>query len=458
MFTGASITYTHHDFPIWCPGPKAPTVAQQLASCDAQMDFLLTQMGAAVNGVIELILTVAHSQPHLAGKNSTAHTAGGSSGQPAASLAMQRCKEQMKQLFRPTGGVAAAAAATASAAFSLPSATYDTAQQAQRSLQSFHVTCPKALAVVSAAVFRKLAAAVPNLRSLSLSGPCWDASLQAFGASCPQLTTFCAQIPHLPIQALQGLAQKLPNLTSVTFADHNAGMLDAAKLGDYVDACLLETQHCRNLVSLSLHLLNDNELVCKPASWKLQPAGLTSLSCTCFITGSGAFDTLTHRLSSLCLMSPPVASVVELLAEFPLLDKLQLLGHTPMTIECDKGCSIPGSSCGAFKRLKKRFLHGGFRLKCDILTLVGDCKEVQDMLAWLPQFPEVQEVMLQLTPGPWAHCLQRVPEVFPAAHTFVLAGGLNWSDVPVDMDMDFLSPCLIYPISASCSCTHVNCR
>ncbi|MEW5306827.1 MAG: hypothetical protein WDW36_009265 [Sanguina aurantia] len=421
-------------------GPNAPSVAQQLASCDAQTDFLLARMGAAVNGVTDLILTVAHSQPPLAGTSSTAHTAGASSGQPAESLAMQRCKEQIKQLFRPTGVVAAAAAATAAAAFSLPSATCDTAQQAQRSLQSFHVTCPQALSAVSAAVFRKLAAAVPNLRSLSLSGPCWDASLQAFGASCPHLATFSAQIPHLPVQALQGLAQKLPHLRSVTFADHDAGALDAADLDAYVDACLLETQRCSGLASLHLHLANDNELSCKPASWALQPASLESLSCTCFVTGSAAFDTLTHRLSRLCLMSPPVASVVALLGEFPLLSELRVLGHAPMTIECDGGY-IPGGGGGrgAFRGLKKRFLGGGFQLKCVILSLVGDCEEVQGVLAWLPPFPEVQEVMIQLTPGPWAHCLQLVPELFPAAQTLVLAGGLNRPDVP-GVDTEFYEP------------------
>lgn len=294
---------------------------------------------------------------------------------------------------------------------------------------------PDRFRVVPSSVFAALAAAVPNLQLLGLQGCCWDASLSVFGTSCPRLITLCVQALQVPIRALQGFGNHLPNLTSISIGNAHITREDEEQLGLYLDAFLLETGHCSKLTSLCMSTPDENVGPdCEPEGWSVLPASLQQLDINWPVAYSDVFQTLITRMKVLRLWSHEVP-LPDVLQTNPLLESLETLGESDYAVHCTDS---PGEQ-PMQHLMKQRLLDGTFHLACHALSLHGTAKDIRDMLEWFPQIPSCKSLSIYFEGGWKADCLQHVPRLFQGMSCFIM-GGVVVEEQSSDRDLAFFSP------------------
>lgn len=134
-----------------------------------------------------------------------------------------------------------------------------------------------------------LAASFPRLVKLSVSGRVGPSFLQAFGSSCPQLSTLHASLSHMATNTLQQLPTYLPNLTCL-------GMLPAVTVSSVgrsqavVEDEILELPNkISSIVLQACPKLTSFDTTCHELShemWNALPDGLVSCSITGLMQGS----------------------------------------------------------------------------------------------------------------------------------------------------------------------------
>lgn len=383
------------------------------------MRTLITGMGPALHSISKLTLNVTHQRIDLV-----------ESREAFEARTRAELDVLVKRLFARQGHSRHDSATTATTG-PLTSANLG---QTQRVL--YINPCPPGLGAVLRGVFSILAEAVPCLCELSLCGFCWDAALDAFGASCPQLTTLHVQCPQVPIQALQNLGKRLPNLSNATVTCVDDGTASEQQRGEYADAYLLEIQHCLSLKKLRIDFGHQARLACKPGSWDLVPASVQQLECTSAVAASQPFYSLVSRVQSLSLRDTPAVTFGELLQQFPLLRAFTTASTTPIIVMC-------GDQESTFDQLfLRQKLLDGFRLDCHSMLFAGGSDQhIRELFLWLPQFPSVDEVTISFKGKVAGNCLEQVSRLFPGLASVTLAEnptGLDNSSGPV-LDSRFLA-------------------
>lgn len=297
---------------------------------------------------------------------------------------------------------------------------------AEEQLPALCNPAPHDLFTVSRAVFSLLASAVPELEMLSLDGCCFNAALDKFGQSCPQLSSLYIHALFVPITALHGLKDSLPNLTSIkiggldTTPQHDCSWYK--HVSSYMEAFLATINNCDSLSSLEIDFPSSLELEGgHHASWNL-PNNLQVLTCSCPEFFYGSFREAAHSMSSLVLYELPAScqDVLDVLIQFPALQSLQVLSSTDgVLLNCDKDASYDDSIGSSL--LKLRFLDQDFQLNCDQLIVSGDVESMEVVFSWLPALPLVRNVQLIWNNAVELSFVQHFPRIFPNMKTLSYA-------------------------------------
>lgn len=279
-------------------------------------------------------------------------------------------------------------------------------------------TCPADLAPVLISVFGMLAAHLPKLSELTLYGCCLDPALAAFGLSCPKLASLNVQFPHVPIQALHGIGNLLPHLTSVSvFSELTQGMVSGTAAGQYLNAVCDSIQHCKSLTGFCINLnLDCHPLYC--TKWNLLPLSLQTLQCECELQNHESYLQLIRRVPSLTLQDVPIHRLLDFVLECP------LLTHLGVTQSFRHHLVLSCQSEDQPAELKARLQAMTLSLKHAPLLLSGSGDEVRDTLAWLPKFPMVRDVTINITTTTQGRYLERLAHVFPDLISLRLRGNI----------------------------------
>lgn len=299
------------------------------------------------------------------------------------------------------------------------------------------------LVAITRVVFAKLAlqvaAAMPNLKALNLTGYCWEPALDAFGANCPNLTSLTVDPQSVPIEALHNFGKHLPNLTSLVFCNEHESFEAKYDLAWFIDAALVKTRRCAKLTTLSLELDPFIHLDCKPQSWTGLPDSLEYLHCACSVYHSPEFLQLVRKVPKLSLYQYPFSSMLELVEEFPVLQDFEFGSLCSATADdCVELQCKDFQTPARIAALKACLASKPFQLECD-MEIVGTCEQVQALLVWLPPFPRVHAVTLRFYEKRKVQCLEKLAHAFPAASCVKLAGRVGGQNSP-SMDMEFFSP------------------
>lgn len=280
--------------------------------------------------------------------------------------------------------------------------------------------------------FRFLALAVPRLQELRLQGRCSRTALDSFGASCPQLTCPHVHALDVPVTALHNLALHLPRLTSVTVWSTDISKEDESRLGVYMDVFLSLIQHCAWLTALHIEFPKHVVLPCDATSWAFLPGHLQHLRCACVEPVSDGFNRRIRQIPSLSMPHLPrgCADVKLLLLSFPQLKRF-VASAAAILLQWTTQRSM----------ITQRLAVAGFELDCWSVNVLGTCREVCVMLAWLPPFSLIKRVRLMFTGTARVTCLEHLARVFPNLETLWLgleAGG----EANLQLGQSFLSPLL----------------
>lgn len=378
----------YHHLGLDRSGRPGPILAQQLATCTTQLAELLQGMGAVIRGVTNLTLIVRHE---LLGSGTRASRA-------------------------------------CSTAPPVPQSS------------------PAPFAVITRTVCTLLAAALPSLNSLTLTGCCRDPALPAFGASCPRLGTLHVEAISVPFTALQDIGQHLPRLRWFTL---ESPMLcpTSIQLSEYVDAAIYALRASTSLKIMELRLDKGELLECKPEKWQHVPKQLKEFASDCPIRGIQHASALLSLLEFLSLKHDSTLSVCKILQQAPHLEQL-CIRSGQWVVWCDQEETMPG-----IPLLKQRLL-AGLQLEVKHLHLVGSSSSVQAVLAALPALPLARICALQFGDDPPLHCLRDVSRVFPRLDTIILL-----THAPV-LDTAALGIKLLTPLAACTSLQrlHINIR
>lgn len=380
---------------MFCPpvfsslGAGAPSAGQQLGTCLNQTLCLVRDLKDAIQSVTMLTLAIVDDETDCAQD----HT-------PAASAHPADVDQQMLQ------------------------------QQAAPEPSG------AGLASLLCAVNTMLAAALPNLRELSLVGRCWEPALHVFGACCPLLSHLIIEALHVPLSALYDLHVHLPNLTAFTYSNLYAQKKDEQELGQEIDAIFTKLQRCTKLARLRIELPDSVVLKCKPESWLLLPQDILHLECSCPIEDSDEFHDITMEIPNLCVYDWPgfCGSLSEMFNEWTLLDSLKVATRTTIHLDCDRHACL-----ATFNPLKERLLARPFHLECSGLIVSGTSEEICEAFVWMPSFPFVKKARFLFQDAVQVNCLEQVSRVFPALEWLGIEDGEGWKDAWT-LDDSFLSP------------------
>lgn len=403
MFTaGVFESQTTHTF-AFLPCLAAAPKEQQLSACTTQVHCLLTTLGKAIQSVTTLTLRVVHLASCI--------------GSARPSL------EQVSGRFY----------------LEHEDCGYEVHWSKNRS------ACPEPLGDLPDSVFAMLAAAVPHVATLCLSGRVRGAALQAFGAACPALESLNVAAPHVMMQALHGVDTHLPRLTGVTLTCHREDcvMTNQRQLGCWTEDVLQELQQCGRLSKLDISFARSYpNLDCRKEAWTLLPYGLEHLRIDSPLFEVSDLDQIAVRMMPrLSLASPPCKTRLKVFQKFPVLHELEVLwskddqpSQAGLLVQCSENAHISKRSL-----IKERFLVQNFCLKSEWLDFWGSGVEVQNMFAWLPKQLTVTNVTIKFDGSEHINCLQQLPYLFPNLVTFELQGALSWS-ASWAMDLHFFEP------------------
>lgn len=450
------------DVDTMCPGLTAPTVDQQLSACSREMKVLLAGMANAVSSVTELTLQVNHRHSQLCQDSAVEKLATSRKQQQQQQDSYEEDSEEKDSEEKDSeeegsdGEEEDSEEEVPDEEVSDEEEDSEEAHEARIAMDldehgdpciGMGTHCPHGFGAVSGGVFAMLAAALPVLKKLKLYGHCWNPALPTFGAACPLLADLTVDLLRVPIDALRGLAQHLPAITSITLAswglDIWEGDRDRAALQAYVDAALLEVKPCVKLAVLRIDLPDTVTLTCPSTLWEQLPMTLRHFECQCKVTRSSGFTRLTGRVPSLTVAEPPFLDLHTLLRNSPPLERLEVITNNTdewdtITLACSRAEDLPwGQICP----LKQRLLARHFSLKCFDLCLSGTVQEVQEVLSWLPRFADVHSITVVFRGGTMAPCLGRLPHLFGGVglDEIRLEGHVDQSDLP-DMDAGFFAP------------------
>lgn len=300
----------------------------------------------------------------------------------------------------------------------------------------------KTAGVCHDAVSIKLAAALPGLQQLHMTGGCGAASLKAFGCHCLHLHNLRIEIHSVPILSLQGMSQALPNLTKLTLSSCADASEEAMQT--YVDDVCRLVHGCSSLQILDLDLKStiggaaqedfNHMLLAMPHWWERMPASLVDVRCNIFVQwvglGSSAFFS---RVRFLTLAELPCESLPTLLLLAPCLEKLTILSTGIVELMWGVATSPADQT-----RLLAR-LHGGFQLSCLQVGIKGSSNAVAELLTWLPPLPDAELCDITLLGTSHTSCLGHVARVFPRLRHLLLGDDSSFSDPP-HLEESFLDP------------------
>lgn len=359
--------------PAGSSAPVSPSLSQQLTTCTDDIDYLIAGLGTALGNVTALSLHVISRK----GKLTQAQAVTTPDDQVANALEQQQQhgeeQQQQEQLFEEKDYLAMLAAlADGDDAFK----------------PTFMLVGPGEGEVAPSSVFSMLAAAVPCLRSLTLSGCCWDALLPAFGASCRQVEELHVSIKHIPFSALKGLGHHLPSLRFLGILSDSRG--DQFLVAKYMDALMVEMQDCKQLYRLKLRFYETRcwdsttngsiSLTCKAESWSHLPKSLREFDCNSRIRSSGQYTTFIQGMRSLTLQEAPCDELAQVLVDFPLLEHLLV-----------NGAEMPGwhftcpNDAVGMSSLRMRIGAVSFNLDYNQLTLKGTGTRIAEVFDCMPQ-------------------------------------------------------------------------
>lgn len=107
----------------------------------------------------------------------------------------------------------------------------------------------------------------------------------------------------------------------------------------------------------------------------------------------------------------------------PILRSLELFSCNHMEVKCSDDSYTSSTSY-----LKERILVQGFRLIGNLL-FSGSGEDIRYMFAWLPEFPGVGQITIELSGGTQVQFLDRAPSVFSGTVTLFVKGVDGVSDL-----------------------------
>lgn len=335
-------------------GTLDPSPDQQLANCTRQMMSVLSSLGAGLHSLTHLKLYISALPPHLSSSQSATNSDKG-----------------IHTYFDPA--------------------------------------CQDDVAHVPATICAMLAAAVPNLQSLSLGGVCVDVALPVFGSSCPLLSSLQVEAVLVPLCSLEGINVWFPNMARFTIHTTSPGARQQCSLyfgrlvERYVNDALPLLYACSKLKRLQLDMNPKDRgaghtrlcvvVTCTQQAWDSLPASLDEFECDTHVEHLLAATSFLHRIRSLALEDLPCNSLTEMLLQAPLLERLAITSEDPLWLMWQEDITP-----SELESLKAQFLRG-FQLSCESFNIYGSCKDVQDLTAWLPPLLNTQYGTVVLTKG-----------------------------------------------------------
>lgn len=244
------------------------------------------------------------------------------------------------------------------------------------------------VAYVSKALCAMLAAAMPNLQRLTLSGMCIDVNLPVFGAKCPQLVCLQVEALTVPLFAIAQMHVALPGLTH--FVLHSRSVGEGANLHLYVDTVIRLLSGCSGLRVLELDfgsVANGANLLvcCNLKEWENRPKCLDDLRCNLemipLLPGAPA---LFDNLRFLTVHELPLSNLPQLLQHTPLLERATVTGDGDVELcwlsnDDEEEDIVMSEDIPWYKEQ----LLGGFQFSCPNVTLMGPTEAVVEVMTWL---------------------------------------------------------------------------
>lgn len=283
-----------------------------------------------------------------------------------------------------------------------------------------------------------LAEVVPNLTEISLSGLCWQGTLNRFGLYCPKLTTLNIEALQVPLHVIEHLASQIPNLATLNINNLDITAEDEVRLGVYMDAVLHSIQHCKNLTTLNFNFPDSITLRVQPESWPMLPKGVQHFRCSCRVPYMHAFSEALRVIPSLCLHEFPgwADTLADMFFLFPALQKTQSLSGIGIFLECGKSEYFRNSA-----EHKHRYLDPEFSLDCKNLNVSGSSTHVSEVFDWMPALPLIDLVDFFLEDrDERVHCLQQLPRIFPNLKVLHVGGDHDGDEGPWGLDASFVEP------------------
>lgn len=257
------------------------------------------------------------------------------------------------------------------------------------------------------AIIRCLAAALPALQQLTLTGANSEIGLLSFGTYCPGLSHVKLDARMVPL-ALVRTMDCLPNLRKVTISNSDTRLSPY----HYADALLkyvvkaeipLEVLDLEGRLSPVFMTILPNSGV-----WDRLPASLTDLSCSCemfYCFYNIAAQEFMGRLRFLTLKDGPYLSdLLWMLKCSPQLEKLVVMTDyppaRPLNLTWRSVYKYGPSSMVAttitpedVTRYKEQ-LQQGFQIVCECVSLRGPLDNIQKLLTWLTPQPAVTSLTM----------------------------------------------------------------
>lgn len=316
--------------------------------------------------------------------------------------------------------------------------------------------------------YATLAAALPNLQQLSLTGHCRGAMLGAFGSYCPQLAHLEVRIIAVPVETLRGIHNFLPSLSHLTLTSH----VDSPKpiVQAYVDAVCLLLRDCRNLQILQLRLQPpvDDEVTSdgqdlvidlSPIAWDHLPPCLVDLRCDVDFHFPLEAAEFIARVRCLTLWKTPGIgwNLQEILERAPLLATL--------TLSCPKAVLIVWASAlhaeGRLVQLKAHLLRG-FQISCPGVMFSGPSDEIRDLMVCLSPLRETTSCTIQFPEAAHSHnSLDQLARAIPSLVRLSIWEVASWDMPDAAMtDEAFFKPleacCCLRTVDAFVSVSHTS--
>lgn len=314
------------------------------------------------------------------------------------------------------------------------------------------------LQAVADAVLDTLAAAMPNLKKLSIDGGFGQPVIRAFGLLCPQLTSLQVEALSVPATALQHVSKHLPRLTHLTLRACFPGWegfkdRDHHSLATYLSAAMVHLRPCAVLTTLETDWDVHSQEACGKECWDLAPHSLQEFSCNVPFQNPRTFLRFGSRLRRITMRNDLCGDLQQFLNHHPFLEELTVLGfHTVDLLDAGRDYKADRQHVTPdyYLPLKERFA-AGFKLSCSTVLLAGPSGEVREFLGWLPPLPSVKDVGILLKGNSRVECLQQLAGVFPSL-SYIYVGGERpegWNPWPV-ADAEVFAP-----LSACTSLTRI---